>query len=572
MTATDGQTNSPFKVNALSNERFGIAVDMMSKFNVDFAINLGDMVHPLPDSEDYNKAAERYFQISEGLGHKHYCIPGNHDIGDKPSKWVPAEEISSQSISKYQSYFGTDFQSFNHKGWQFILLNAELFNSDLENNNFQKKWLENELKSFPVGRTIVSIHYPPFLYSSDETDHYDNLSPNDRDWLLKNFCKYKVPLVLSGHVHNFWYNSFKSTDLLIIPSTSFVRQDYAEMYASPSPLEGGRDDINKLGFFLIKIDGDEIVWKFYRTFGGENAMQRQSPVAHCPKDKRNVSFGADMRLPWITNHEIPPSGALDEFYRKTVRNDYTFLALYELGINRLRLPFNDLFQADVCKRLTQIKKFGFEYTFYSLDNTLPYLTDAPETFAELIDCLEIVSPINKLTEVEPQIAKIKSKYACPILLSPLWQKFGETDDLGRHLHIIKHGFPINEFDKAKDFFTKKSEFKSLKHSFDGVVCELDLLNTEKYTWDNINSWETINEGRLHILVSCKSSNPADQFTDEELLTEKLLKLWHNAKLSPNKVTFFIDSFTEIDRGYFRRAGIINRLGNPMKAWHDLMRT
>ena len=89
------------------------------------------------------------------------------------------------------------------------------------------------------------------------------------------------------------------------------------MYATPSPLEGGRDDINKLGFFLIKIDGDEIVWKFYRTFGGENDIQRQVPVTHCPKDKRNESFGADMRLPWITHHEIPPSGALDEFYRKT---------------------------------------------------------------------------------------------------------------------------------------------------------------------------------------------------------------------------------------------------------------
>ena len=112
------------------------------------------------------------------------------------------------------------------------------------------------------------------------------------------------------------------------------------------------------------------------NFGGENDIQRQAPVTHCPKDKRNESFGADMRLPWITHHEIPPSGALDEFYRKTVRNDYPFLALYELGINRLRLPFNDLFQTDVRERLTQIKKFGFEYTFYSLDNALPELTDA----------------------------------------------------------------------------------------------------------------------------------------------------------------------------------------------------
>ena len=53
--------------------------------------------------------------------------------------------------------------------------------------------------------------------------------------------------------------------------------------------------------------------------------------------------------------------------------------------------------------------------------------------------------------------------------------------------------------EKKDFFNKKSEFKSLKHNFDGVVCELDLLSAEKYVWDNINSWESVTKGKLHIL-------------------------------------------------------------------------
>ena len=103
VTAVDGATDSPFYVNSLSNGRFHEAIKMMNQLDGDFALNLGDMVHPLPGTNDYITATKRYFELTEDLKHQHYCIPGNHDIGDKPSKWVPAAEISSESISQYKS-------------------------------------------------------------------------------------------------------------------------------------------------------------------------------------------------------------------------------------------------------------------------------------------------------------------------------------------------------------------------------------------------------------------------------------------------------------------------------------
>ncbi|MEL0322454.1 MAG: hypothetical protein VXA68_10725, partial [Gammaproteobacteria bacterium] len=54
VTAVDGETDSPFQVNSASNSRFSEAIKMMNQLDADFALNLGDMVHPLPGTPDYN--------------------------------------------------------------------------------------------------------------------------------------------------------------------------------------------------------------------------------------------------------------------------------------------------------------------------------------------------------------------------------------------------------------------------------------------------------------------------------------------------------------------------------------
>ena len=85
ITAVDGVSDSPFNVNSYSNTRYQAAIKMMNSLGLDFALNLGDMVHPLPQSPEYITAAKRYFELSSQLNCVHYNIPGNHDIGDKPT-------------------------------------------------------------------------------------------------------------------------------------------------------------------------------------------------------------------------------------------------------------------------------------------------------------------------------------------------------------------------------------------------------------------------------------------------------------------------------------------------------
>ena len=58
ITAVDGVSDSPFNVNSYSNTRYQAAIKMMNSLGLDFALNLGDMVHPLPQSPEYITAAK----------------------------------------------------------------------------------------------------------------------------------------------------------------------------------------------------------------------------------------------------------------------------------------------------------------------------------------------------------------------------------------------------------------------------------------------------------------------------------------------------------------------------------
>ena len=62
--------------------------------------------------------------------------------------------------------------------------------------------------------------------------------------------------------------------------------------------------------------------------------------------------------------QIPPSGGLDEFDRKWVRNDYGLLALWEMGIKQLRIPLQDLIIPERVKRVTEIRDLGFTFDAY----------------------------------------------------------------------------------------------------------------------------------------------------------------------------------------------------------------
>ena len=361
------ECNSPFEVNKLANARMRHVVRDLNQRELEFVIHLGDLLHPVPAIPHlYERAAAQFLEQVAELRHALYLIPGNHDVGDKPIDWGPAGVIRDEFLSLWDKHFGANYQVFDHDDCRFILLDAQIINSGLSAEAEQRAWLEATLAESQSKRLFVNIHYPPYLTYPDEDEHYDNLGEPGRSWLLALLEAHQVEALFAGHVHNFWYHRHAQTDCYLLPSTAFVRQDYAEMYrTAPGPeMEGGRNDAAKLGYFVVHVHEHGHLCEVVRTFGQQAepgsvsiaAPARVKPVH--PRCNPLDQFGFDMRQNWLEVVEIPPSGGLDEFDRKQARNDYPLMAMLDMGVRRLRVPATDLLDDGRRSRLRHYHGLG----------------------------------------------------------------------------------------------------------------------------------------------------------------------------------------------------------------------
>lgn len=561
-------TSSPFPVNRLTSWRYRHLVNRLNDQDLDFLINLGDMVHPLPSLPTYDEAASRFFALSQPLRHKQYFIPGNHDVGDKPSDWMPAQPTDVDALARFGTHFGPDYHSFEHKGIFFLMMNAELLNTCLPQREKQKTWVEQRLREMTGRRIFIMIHYPPFICDTDEVDHYDNITEPDRSWLLNLLEVHRVEAIFSGHVHNFWYNQLGDTDLYIVPSAAFPRQDYSEMYQSEPEPEGGRNDPAKLGFFTVDIHEHDHVWSFHRTFGEglepkESYISWSRPAMRHPLVSDGSTLGFDLRNSWITFHQIPPSGALDEFYRKEVRNDYPLLALCEMGARSLRLPVNDLLDVRVRARLAALKRFGFQYTFYIFGVPDRQSMQALVDFREMLSTLELVWPYTSRRELGQAVNDIRDQLAgVALFVSPLWGEHGRAEAGGRHYHVIRHGFQPQDRPMIEDFL-------STSPPLEGLVFTVDVASDFAAKAEVIDDMMAALGLEANVIARVAGPNPAEWLADQHR-TADAVAIAQLVAQRTRQTRIHLDTFVDVDRGYFRRAGLVDRQYDPRAGWHVML--
>ena len=249
------ECNSEFEINKRANGRLRHVVRDLNRHDLAFVMHLGDVVHPVPALTDlYEQAAARFHEVAAELRHPLYLAPGNHDIGDKPIVWGPGGVVREEFIELWNKNFGPNYQAFDHGDCRFYLVDAQIINSGLAHRGRADGLVGSRSgRGRRRGKAPLSrhAHYPPFLTEAGEDEHFDNIAEPGRSWLLNLLGRHGAEALFSGHVHNFWYNRHGGTDYYALPSTAFVRQDYAEIFrASPPPeTEGGRSDFAKLGYF-----------------------------------------------------------------------------------------------------------------------------------------------------------------------------------------------------------------------------------------------------------------------------------------------------------------------------------
>ena len=573
----DGPSSSPFPVNALTNKRTRFCIDEivgladeLGPLAPRFVLHLGDLIHPVPSMPAYAAAADDFKEIVSRLAVPLYLLPGNHDVGDKPVEWAPAGVVRDGYLKLWEAHFGAHYQSFDVDNCHFILLNAQVINSGLALEAQQKAWLEQDLADHAGRRNFLALHYPPYLMQPLEVENYDNLGEPGRSWLLSLLTRYKPEALFAGHVHHYWYNRFSETDCYLLPSTSFTRQDFSEMFrvAPTAAMQDGRDDQAKVGYFVVVVYEHGHVCHIRRTQGemlarGEPARLRARRVATCHTREIDAQgLGFDLRHPWAEATEIAPSGALDEFHRKTVRNDYPALALWDMAVRNLRIPLHDLSSPELRDRIRAMVLMGNRFTVIS--------QGAPDRAEQqllvenkhLISRWEIALSAHRIANALPALHAVKAATSFPIVMASLRSKADVVKSGEPYFHRITYGFV--PADAAE--ITSLVSNADIGSVFSGFAFR---VGRDAKPWAQIAEIDELATSlgiAATVTVFMADRNPALHQCDDLANSNRLAEALAAAAVHP-RLDVFSDTFMDLDRGHSVRHGVIDRLCNPRMGYH-----
>lgn len=561
----EARSASPYAVNARANKRARHVIDEVNRLEPAFVLHLGDIVHPVPELPSYGEAVRQFKALARSLQAPLHVIPGNHDVGDKPVAWMPAGTVTAEFVDRYRELFGDDYYAFEACGCRFVMINAQIINSGLPREAEQQRWLEADFERNAGRRTFVGIHYPPYVSDRHEASSYDNIDEPGRSWLIRLIERHAPEALFCGHVHNFWYDVIGTTECYLLPSTAFVRHDYSELYRVGPGDEQGRNEREKLGYFVVEVHEHGHVAHFVRTHGRERepdatgAPPRRLPPVHV-KTNAVAPVGVDLRHPWQEVLEVAATGGVQEFERKKVRNDYPLLALWEMGVRTVRIPLHDLLDAHLRGRMETLCALGHRFIVHHFGVPGEAAQDELARSRALVAALEIVLPGAEMAAAAGALAALRGRAGFPVYLSKL-RKHEDAQYDGSHFnHFINHGYVLAEREPLAALFAQPG----LRAAADGVVLRVPRGRSP---WDDIPAGCALAADlgvRAAFQMRLAADNPAHVLADD-LDTANRVAETVVAALGHPDVDVILDTFDDVDRGYFARNGLVDRRYNPRPA-------
>jgi len=555
--APEGDLSSPYPVNDKANARAVYACELLAAQDPAFVVHLGDMVHPLPAMDSYDAACEEAIQIFQPLMPKLHYVSGNHDVGDKPMPGSPAAIVNKQAMDKYSQWFGKHWYSFDHSKIRIVVINSSLINSNTDAEYEQQSWLLTLLAESQDYRIVLFSHYPIYLHDTDEEEHYDNIAQPGRSALLQAIEQHNVELVLSGHVHHFFFNRSNETDFYVLPSTCFTRQDYADLFkASPAP-EYGRDDTAKLGVTMVDVYSDGFVLRHLATNGTELQKRNSTFQEQSPLQKQNPtvakSLVVSLRHPWHESIDLPYNGPMEEFTRKRARNDYSLLRLKQMGLLKLRLPLYDFYDQSSRQRLADCAALGFTYHVICPLNMSEQLGDIILGMEQTIESIEYVLPND--TE-HWHFPAVMIGQEIPLIIGYAASGAHSTNSKKPFAHTVSAGFDVEGINHVMEWL-QANDATSATCS---ILVQLPWETNLNKALEEIENLFSESSYTCMINLRIAPSNPAEENSDDVRITQRIHSALHYCDHS-DKLSLLLDTFMDVDRGYSPRRGLVDRLGN-----------
>lgn len=554
-----GDQSAPWKVNERATGRARFIAREIARYVPQFVIHLGDLVHPVPELPTFDEAVALTQEVFRQHHNRMHVLPGNHDIGDKPNPAMPAKGVRESWIAIHEKTYGPSYRVVDHDAIRVITLNTPVMNSGLPMEAAQRQWLEETLAASQGKRVFVFMHYPLFVLSPDEPSTYDNVDEPARSDLLALFARHAVEAVFAGHVHNIFYHRLAGTEYYVMPATSFVRQDYSEMFRIEAAPENGRDDAEKLGFALVDVHADGHVVRYVSSYGRElGAADAASPVAprlalksaH-PKLPGGAPLGVFMRHPWAEIVALPQNGPMDEFVRKRARNDYPLAALWRLGTRRLRVPLDDLIDPYARARMGDLVANGFRFTVSGFGVPQGAARQALVENRDLVDRFECVLPFDAIAAAKDDLSAFRAALGRPVLLARVATSADDVKVGSKIELFVSHGFRPDQLPEVE---------RLLDLPVDGFVIRAGLGTDLVALSADLDAFATRTGALMDLHLRVAANNPAANVTDDRAILAAAAELYACALAHP-AVAMFLDPFMDLDRGYFVRHGLVDRRCN-----------
>ena len=559
-------STSPYRTNLCANPRARQVFAEMAGARPcpRFVVHLGDMVHPVPALPEHKAAIKLFKGFASRLQVPLHLTPGNHDVGDKSIEWMPASRVCDEYLAAYREAFGPDRYAFEEDGVLFIVLNSLLLNSGLQDEAKQRAWVERQLDGAAGRRVFLFMHYPPFLNSADEESNYDNVDEPARTWLLTQIGRPEVEAAFAGHVHNFWLHCLGSAKLYVLPSTAFVRQDFAEFCAGRPGPEFGRNDTGKLGYFKVDVFENGHVASIVRSWGRSCAPFRAPEdgldllLAH-PARSGFDSFGVELRHSWAEVVRIPSTGGVQEFGRKEARNDYTLLALLEMGARLSKVPDADVSDAGTRGRMRLLAEFGHRFVVTTVGVPSVGLVSAASDSDVGVHAYEVNLTLREFKLARDMLRATKERSGALLYLSPIEDGFGGQVEGSIFSHAIKSGFSLEQAERNMEFISEVVA----NGVIDGVTVRLEPSESVPASWRRLGV--LCSQARCRVLASLKIRGTAtDRWADDRNTAVRAVQAMVLSRFETG-VSFIFDTFKDVDRGFFPRNAFIDRMCNPRTA-------
>ncbi len=219
--------------------------------NTDLILTLGDNAYWRGTDKEFQKGIFDVYKSE--LSHTAiFPVYGNHDAGFDKDNISYTSRAYPQTHGAYFDIFrlSKPYYSFDYTGVHFIILDSydslweekntentnpeQIWTSTSQSSNAMLEWLKQDLANNHSAWTIVAFHHPAFCHGAGHT-----VSDIWQEWMRANVIplldKYKVDLVLNGHIHNYqrsYQLGIKQLDA-DTPDQSFKEVE-RKVYYSPS--------------------------------------------------------------------------------------------------------------------------------------------------------------------------------------------------------------------------------------------------------------------------------------------------------------------------------------------------